>query len=88
MAGGMSVRITTIVNCRTTRLAIAGRLTQPDIAELHKACATARGTLTLEVSELLYADRAGVAELLRLVANGARLQGASPYIELLLQSCD
>jgi ABC-type transporter Mla MlaB component len=82
----MSVRITTTVNSHTTRLAIAGRLTEPAITELEKAYSDAKGPLTLDVSELLYVDRAGIAELLRLATHGAQMQGASPFIELLLNS--
>jgi anti-anti-sigma regulatory factor len=80
----MTVCITTAVEGRTTRVSVAGRLTARDISELEKACSTVQGPLLLDLSDLLYADEAGVGELRHLAAKDAQLLGTSPYIDLLL----
>jgi anti-anti-sigma regulatory factor len=82
----MTVRITTAVEDCATRISVAGRLTARDVSELEKACASTQGPLILDVSDLLFADEAGVDELLHLAtATGVQLLGISPYVELLLQ---
>jgi anti-anti-sigma regulatory factor len=80
----MAVRITTAVEDRATLVSVAGRLTAQDISELEKACSSAQGPLLLDLSDLLYADDAGVGELRYLETKDAKLLGTSPYIRLLL----
>ena len=81
----MTVHISTTVKNGSTRMTIAGRLTQPNVRELEKACSSARGRLVVDVSDLRYADDVGVSRLLQLTTDGAQLEGASPFVELLLE---
>jgi hypothetical protein len=61
-------------------------LTQPNVAEFARECSAGSGKLIVDVSELRFADDAGIAQLLDRIANGAQLKGASPFMELLLQA--
>lgn len=81
----MSVIITATNDTGTPRLAIAGKLTSGAVSELERACGSANDSLVLDVSDLRFADEAGVAQIARLTASGARLEGVTPYLELLLQ---
>jgi anti-anti-sigma regulatory factor len=81
----MTVRITTVVEDCATRISVAGRLTARDVSELDDVCAATQGPLILDVSDLLFADEAGVGELLHLATEtDVQLLGISPYVELLL----
>ncbi len=80
----MTVRITTAVEDCATRISVAGRLTERDVSELEKACSSVEGPLILDISDLLFADKAGVGELQHLATTDAQLLGTSPYVELLL----
>jgi anti-anti-sigma regulatory factor len=80
----MSIRITRTTDAHETVLKIDGRLRCEDVGELAKEQRSVRGPLVLELSNLQSADAAGVEILRRLASAGARIQGASPYIELLL----
>ena len=76
----MTVRITHASN--TVR--IEGRLEGEVLAELDRVCRAVPGDLVLDLSALLSADERGLAALRALAAGGARMIGASPYIQLLL----
>ena len=81
----MGVRIQRDVDVGTSVLQIAGRLQVEDVCELDKAYRNINGPVVLELSQLQSSDSAGVATLLELSSLGAEIQGASGYIELLLQ---
>lgn len=68
-----------------TVLRIDGHLKSEDVAELRKECAAANGSLILELSDLRSADSAGAGVLGELASRGAKIRGASKYIELLLR---
>ena len=80
----MSVRITKQSDGRDTIVRIDGRLRLVNVAELEKVCESFAGRLTLDLSGLRFADADGAAILNQLVSRGALLQGASPYLQLLL----
>ena len=77
----MTVRITHAFN--TVR--IEGRLEGEAVAELDRVCRAVSGGLVLDLSALLSADESGLAALRALLAGGARVIGASPYVQLLLK---
>ena len=78
----VTVRITRASN--TVR--IEGRLEGEVVAEFDRVCRAASGDLVLDLSALLSADESGLAVLRAQMAGGARVTGASPYIQLLLKS--
>jgi ABC-type transporter Mla MlaB component len=81
----MSIRVTRSTDKGQTVLRIDGRLMSEDVAEVASQCETAQTPYTVDLSDLQSADSEGVRLLLELVRRGARIRGASPYIELLLK---
>ena len=64
---------------------LAGRLTGDAIDVLVDACMEIAAGMILDLSEISYADNAGVKALGALRARGAVLQGSRPYLALLLK---
>lgn len=67
-----------------SRIQLHGRLSGPEIAEFQTACAAERPPLRIDLENLAGASADGILALKEQRARGARLVGASPYIELLL----
>lgn len=63
-----------------------GWLRQEVLCEFDGACGSVPGSLLLNLSRLAGADEAGLRALRARVHAGARLEGVSPYIKLLLES--
>ena len=82
----MGIRIIKTSNDRETVLRVDGQLRAENVAELTKEQRSVEGPLVLDLSNLQSADEAGVDVLLELISTGTRIRGASPYIELLLNS--
>ena len=80
----MTLRISTVGSAPTMGLKLDGRLTTEEVSELWRVCAELKAPVTLDLSDLQFADRAGARALRELRAHGARFTGASPYIELLI----
>ncbi len=80
----MTLRITTIAPGPPPALALDGRLTGDEVAELRRAVDEVGGEVTLDLAGLQFADRSGVCALRELRAHGVRITGASPYLTLLL----
>jgi hypothetical protein len=78
------VRITTQKRRKTWVVRVSGRLARGDIAALAEACAAGRGGLCLDFSELTGLDDTSVEAVRALIARGAQVAGASPYISLRL----
>jgi hypothetical protein len=55
-----------------------------DVAELAREYGAGKSPHVIDLSDLLSADSEGVRLILKFVSRGARIRGASPYIELLL----
>jgi hypothetical protein len=68
-----------------TVLAISGRLLGSDLAELQRMRPAISGPVMLSFRDLLSADEENLRELRDWIAHGARTQGASPYLQLLLE---
>ena len=65
-------------------LKLEGRLIGPWVAELKNACEhhlAARKPVSLDVADVSFADRAGLALLLHLRARGVKLLNCSPFLE-------
>ncbi len=86
MGAFVTIRISKTADERQTVLKVDGRLKADDVGELALAYRSARGATVLDLSELQSADRACVAVLKELVALGAEVRGASPYLELLMRT--
>ena len=82
----MVVRITKTDFDERTVLQVDGLLQAADVEALHREWEAACGEVTLELSQLRSADQRGVEALHELLARGVRLQGLSPYLELLLST--
>jgi len=82
----MGIRITKTASDREAVLRVDGQLRAENVAELTREQRSVEGPLVLDLSNLQSADEAGVDVLLELISMGIRIRGASPYIELLLNS--
>ena len=70
---------------------LEGRIVGPWVAELRQACEKVleeKRSLTLDLSEVMFASRAGLALLLELKAQGAVLSGCSQFLSQELRSAD
>jgi hypothetical protein len=65
-----------------------GWLREEVLGELDRVCGSGPGPLHLDLSRLAGADQAGLRALRSRIDAGARLEGVSPYIRLLLESGD
>jgi hypothetical protein len=68
-----------------TILTIGGGLLGSDLAELQRVRGGISGPVMLSFRDLLSADEENLRELRDWIAHGARTQGASPYLQLLLE---
>jgi hypothetical protein len=82
----MVVRITKTDSQDRTVLKVDGLLQAADVESLNYEWQTARGPVTLELSQLRSADSRGVEAIHELALQGASLAGLSPYLELLLST--
>ncbi len=64
---------------------VAGRLADDAVEVLVDACADIAVGATIDLSDVYYADDAGVRTLEGLRARGAMLRGPRPYLALLLK---
>lgn len=84
----MSVRIENISTAVETVLKVAGRLQSEDVGELTRVHRSMPRIAALDLSELQSADEEGLEALRGLIAAGAEIRRASPYIEILLRLGD
>lgn len=80
----MTLRITPNGPRPQAVLALDGRLTGDEVAELRHAVDEVEGKAVLDLTGLQFADRQGVSVLRELRAQGAQLIGVSHYLGLLL----
>ena len=67
-----------------TTIRLAGRLAGDAVDVLMCACVDIGPVFTIDLSEVYYADDAGVQALVELRARGAALQSPRPYLAMLL----
>ena len=63
---------------------LSGRLTEGEAFQLKKACNSIGKRFVLDLSDLLFADDAGINLLQELKNNGAEHRGTSRFIQMLL----
>jgi anti-anti-sigma regulatory factor len=81
----MEIRIDITSEGNETVVHIAGRLSGVAVAQLRKACDSIEGAFVLDLSNLLFADAAGIDVIRKLDEKGPEVRGASPFIQLLLK---
>ncbi len=84
----MAFRIDHIRSDDKTVVNLAGRLTGPAVAQLKRACEPVEGLLVVDLSSLMYADDNGIEALQAIVGKGAKIRGASPFVDLLLKGAE
>ena len=80
----MEIRIDVTSEGPETVFRIAGRLSGAAVPQLRKACDPIKGAFVLDLSNLLFADDAGIDVIRTLGEKGAEVRGASPFVQLLL----
>ena len=80
----MAIRIDHIRSGSNSVVYIAGRLSGPAVAQLNKTCDPIAGPLVIDLSDLIYADEEGLNAIRAIVGKGAKVHGASPFVDLLL----
>jgi anti-anti-sigma regulatory factor len=80
----MEIRINITSEGPETVIHIAGRLSVTSVAQLKKVCDPIEGAFVIDLSNLLFADDAGIDTIRTIDKKGARVRGASPFIQLLL----
>jgi hypothetical protein len=82
----MDIRIDYISDGPETIICISGRLTGTAVTQLKKACGSIEDPFVMDLSNLLFADDKGLDAIRAIVNKGAQVQGASPFVQLLLDS--
>jgi anti-anti-sigma regulatory factor len=83
-SGVMSARITVAKDSSATRLVVSGRLVGPWITELARTfeLQTERGApLVVDISDVSFVSRDGIAVLRGFLSRGASVHGCSAYLE-------
>jgi ABC-type transporter Mla MlaB component len=79
------VRITVSKRQKESVVAISGQLAASELDELKRVRRSVSGTVILDLEGLESADAESLAELRDWIQDGAQTQGASPYIQMLLE---
>lgn len=79
------IRITKRVQKRHSIIKLDGQLTADVLAELKDNCASVKGTLYLDLGQTTWIDAESVAVVEALIAQGALLSAASPFVAQLLK---
>jgi hypothetical protein len=80
----MTLRIVCTRAVGEAQVELHGRLSALEVPEFESACAAQAQPVRIDLTHLSGASAEGVHALREQRAHGARLTGASPYIELLL----
>ena len=80
------IRITTRVEKRYSTIKLDGQLTADLLGELQDKCASVRGALYLDLGQTTWIDKESVAFVKTLIAEGAVLSAASPFVGQLLKA--
>ena len=82
----MTIRINRRETAEGVVVELHGWLSREVLGELVSLCDSVGVPLRMDLSQLAGTDDAGLAVLQSCIAGGARIEGASPYIRLLLDS--
>ena len=80
----MNIRIDLISGKSETVVRIAGRLAGAAVKQLKKASDSIEGSHVIDLSNLLFGDEEGIKAIRAIVESGTQIQGASPFVQLLL----
>ena len=80
----MNIRIDFISDGSETVVRISGRLDSTAVAQLKEACDPIEDPFVIDLSNLLFADDKGINAIRVLADKGAPVQGASPFVQMLL----
>jgi len=64
---------------------LAGRLSDDVTKQLRDTCDPIKGSFVLDLSKLLFADDAGINVIRAISEQGAKIRGASQFIQLLIK---
>mgnify|MGYP001828703294 FL=1 len=84
----MTLRITRVEAEEGTLMRVDGRLEDDSVTELERACAGVQLPLTLSLEGVRWVDDRALEALRLLIANGAVVTNASPYVSLRMKSED
>jgi len=84
MVNNMAIRID--INSEESEIVVhlAGRLFEDATKELIDTCDSIKGNFVLDLSKLLFADDAGIDAIRAISKQGAKIRGASQFIQLLI----
>ena len=80
----MAIRIDVKTEGDEVVVYLAGRLSEDDIKELIDTCDHIKGGFVLDLSNLLFADDAGIDVIRAISEQGAKIRRASQFIQLLI----
>ena len=81
----MTIRITVSSEGPDVVVNLAGSLSEDAIKELIDTCDSIKGSFVLDLSTLLFADDAGIDAIRAISKQGAKIRGASQFIQLLIK---
>ena len=81
----MTLRIFAEDRDRRAVISLHGRLSGAEVGELERVAADAQLPVTIDLAQLVGVDADGLRALRGQQERGARLVGASPFVELLLE---
>lgn len=81
----MAIRVATSFEPSGTVIKIDGRIDGEDVEGLAHLLEEVKRPASIDLTDLIFADRAGTAWLRGLISGGVTLRAASPYVQLLLQ---
>ena len=80
----MDIRIDIETNGPVEVVQVSGRLVESFILQLTDSCEPMEGNFVLDLSNLVFADDAGIDVIRSLREKGADISGASAFIKLLI----
>ncbi len=82
------ISITDTTESGQTVFRIDGRLTADDVPVLDESCSENGRPHVLDLSKLQSVDAAGSEKLRELASRGVEIRGASPYVQLLIETSE
>ena len=80
----MDIRIDIETNGHAEVVQVSGRLVESFTKQLTDVCESMEGNFALDLSNLVFADDAGIDVIRSLREKGAEISGASSFIKLLI----
>ncbi len=81
----MTLRIFAEAQDRRAVISLHGWLSAAEVSEVERVADEAQAPVTIDLAQLVGVDADGLQALRRQQERGARLVGASPFVELLLE---